>query len=95
MFLGAYNGQEWAVRSHMKHLGSDEAKAFVCTFNVFRAVFQVCGHFVRDAHLEDRRAMSIGLWTIWPPRSEALSWPRDQLAFGDELLVELAESVNA
>jgi hypothetical protein len=64
------------------------------TYNVFRAVFQVCGSFMREARLDDRRQLAIGLHRIWPAEDEDVYWPRDRLAFNDELLIALGDSIN-
>jgi hypothetical protein len=94
VFLAAYNGSSWAIRTHLKRLGGDEPHGFACTCNIFRLVFQVCGSFMREAHLDDRRKLTIGLLRIWPAEDEDVSWPRDRLAFNDELLIALGDSIN-
>jgi hypothetical protein len=38
--------------------------------------------------------VSIGLHRIWPAEDEDVYWPRDRLAFNDELLIALGDSVN-
>jgi hypothetical protein len=44
--------------------------------------------------LKDTRVIADGLWTIAPTRGEAVRWPRDRLAFGDDTLAELAASID-
>ncbi|HZD69827.1 MAG TPA: hypothetical protein VFA45_13250 [Actinomycetes bacterium] len=100
VWLGAYRGSRYAAwASHRAlHVGisSDEPpNGFVSTFTAFRAVFQVAGHFTRgNMHVEDRRLMIAALARIWPPRAESIDWPPQKLAFGDDSLAELAQSIE-
>ncbi len=80
------------------HIGDprpERPNACLTTFTAFRVVFQVLGHFTTGgATLTEGRLPSLALHAIWPPRSETLRWPRDRLTFGDDALVELAESFS-
>jgi hypothetical protein len=100
VWLGAYLGSSKAIWAEHRalHLGIPEeepANGFVTTFNVFRCVFQVVGHFTKGgATINDARLLSLGLSRIWPPNLEAIAWPRDGLAFNDEALRLLASSIK-
>lgn len=73
----------------------DKPNGFVTTFAVHRVVFQVLGHFtVGGATFKDSRLLGAGLHAIWPSRAETIQWPRNNFAFGDEALQELASSVS-
>jgi hypothetical protein len=45
-------------------------------------------------HVDDRRLLAAALARIWPPRDEPIDWPPQKLAFGDESLAELAQSIK-
>jgi hypothetical protein len=100
VWLGAYCGSKHAAwASHQAlHLGistNEPPNAFVSTFTAFRAVFQVVGHLTRgNMDISDRRPMAAALARIWPPREEPIDWPPRKLAFGDDSLAELAESIE-
>jgi len=100
VWLGAYNGSQKAIWAEHRplHIGiasDEEPNGFVTTFIVFRCLFQVVGHFTRGgATMNDTRLIARGLWSIAPPRADAIRWPRDRLAFGDDALTELAASIN-
>jgi hypothetical protein len=98
VWLGAYSGER-AVWARLRGLGLGETggepvRGFVATFTAFRAIFQVVGHFTRGgATIRDDRAWSAGLLRIWPMDVETVDWPRNRLAFDDDALVDLEESV--
>ncbi|MGH9033243.1 MAG: hypothetical protein ACRDZV_14050 [Acidimicrobiia bacterium] len=100
VWLAAYLGRNtaiWAVHRglHIGIGGEEPPNAFVTTFNVFRIVFQVVGHFTKGgATVADARLVSAALSSIWPPRPDPIDWPRDRLAFNDEALRKLAASIN-
>jgi hypothetical protein len=100
VWLGAYRDSQYAVwASHQPlHVGistSEPPNAYVSTFTAFRAVFQVVGHLTRgNMHVDDRRLLAAALARIWPPRDEPIDWPPQKLAFGDESLAELAQSIK-
>jgi hypothetical protein len=100
VWVGAYLGSRKAIWAEHRglHLGiepDEPPNAFVTTFNVFRVVFQVVGHFTKGgASLTDRRALALGLWPIWPSARKAVSWPRNRLALSDEALADLAVSID-
>lgn len=97
--MAAYSGSNaiWAERCRLQiGIGAEEPpNAVVTTFNVFRVVFQVVGHFTNaGASTNDTRLLSAGLWSIWPPRVDSIDWPSDRLAFDDKALSDLAASIN-
>jgi hypothetical protein len=107
VWLGAYRDSQYAVwasqyavwASHQAlHVGistSQPLNAFVRTFTAFRAVFQVVGRLTRgNMQVDDRRLLAAALGRIWPPRDEPIDWPPRTLAFGDESLAELAQSIK-
>jgi hypothetical protein len=95
IWLGAYNGARKAVWAEHRplHLGiveDEEPNGFVTTFTVFRCLFQVVGHFTTGgATLNDTRLFAHGLWPIAPQCQDAVAWPRQRLAFGDDALSAL------
>jgi hypothetical protein len=100
VWLGAYRGPQKAIwmEHHARHFGIDTdlpPNGFVTTFIVFRALFQVAGHFTKGgATLNDDRPVAAGLWVISPPRPAPVRWPRGRLAFGDDALAPLAASIT-
>jgi len=100
VWLGAYRDSYYAAwASHQAlHVGistNEPPNAFVSTFTAFRAVFQVVGHFTRgNMNVDDRRLLAAALARIWPPREEPIDWPPRKLAFGDDSLAELAQSIK-
>jgi hypothetical protein len=67
----------------------------VSTFTAFRVVFQVFGHFSRGgAQMDDRRPVAAASAPIWPPQGRPIDWPPNRLAFGDDSLAELAQSIK-
>ncbi len=100
VWVGGYADNRYVTwaRQGPLHIGDprpERPNACLTTFTAFRVVFQVLGHFTTGgATLTEGRLASLALHAIWPPRSETLRWPRDRLAFGDDALVELAESFS-
>jgi hypothetical protein len=99
VWIGAYRDSTHAAwaRHNGLHIGispDEPPNAFATTFTAFRVVFQIFGHFTRGkAHLEDRRLVAAALAPIWPPTGRPVDWPPRGLAFGDQALLELAESI--
>lgn len=100
IWLGAYSGSNraiWAQHSglHMDVDDTEPANGFVTTFTAFRVIFQVVGHFTRGgAEFSDNRIYKDALVQVWPPRSQSVEWPPNRLAFNDEWLVTLANSIS-
>jgi hypothetical protein len=100
VWMGAYLGSRSALwaRGSSLHFGipKDEApNAFVMTFGIFRVIFQVLGHFtVGNAEFIERRPHAMGLARIWPPPGPSVAWPPNRLAFDDDLLDDLADSIR-
>jgi hypothetical protein len=100
VWLGAYRDSHYAAWASQRalHLGistSEPPNAFVSTFTAFRVVFQVVGHLTRgNMHVNDGRLLAAALERIWPPRGESIDWPPRKLAFGDDSLTELAQSIT-
>jgi hypothetical protein len=100
VWIGAYHGTSRAIfaEQYALHVGissDDPANGFVTTLVVGRCLFQVVGHFTRGgAEVRDTRLLGAGLWSIWPPRGDAVDWPRQRLAFDDDALAELATSIS-
>ncbi len=98
VWIGGYAGKRYAAWAAQRplHMGSphpERPNACLTTFTAHRVVFQVLVHFTSGgAQLTDTRLSSLAPHAIWPPRSEPLRWPRDRLAFGDDDLVQLADS---
>lgn len=98
VWLGAYRGSNWSVWASHRGVqfgarSGEPPLGFVTTFTAFRVIFQVVGHFTTGgAAIQDDRMLSAGLHQIWPPGEGPIEWPRDQLAFGDDALVELDRS---
>jgi hypothetical protein len=101
VWLGAYMGRERAIWSAQQalHIGvpeDGEPNGFATTFTVFRALFQVVGHFTRgDATITDTRLWSAGLWPIAPIQHAVIVWPRQGFAFDDQGLDHLARSITS
>jgi hypothetical protein len=98
VWLGAYRDSKVALayrRQLQAGARGEGPKALVTTFTVFRVVFQVFHHFTAGAaHWNDQRPFAAGLHAIWPSAESVISWPRNQLAFGDDALEELAGSID-
>jgi len=99
VWLGAYSGSQHAIWAdhHGLQLGAHEdesPRGFVTTFTAFRVLFQVVGCFNKGFATVDDRLMLGALHRIAPGGGEAIQWPRDNLAFGDDMLSSLAASVT-
>jgi hypothetical protein len=100
VWVGGYLGNRKAIWAEHRglHLGIPETEppnGFVTTFTVFRVLFQVLGHFTKGgATFTEGRLYAAGLWPIAPAQREAVDWPRERLAFNDEAVAELAQSIN-
>ncbi len=99
VWLGAY--RDWHYAAWAQHGGlhvgvsADEPpNAFVSTFTAFRVVFQVAGAFDRGITFNEGRLLAAALARVWPPSEQSVDWPPKKLAFGDESLAELAQSVK-
>jgi hypothetical protein len=101
VWLAAYKGTAWATWAQHAplHLGIDEMESpngFVSTFTVFRVVFQVVGHFTSgDADFNDARIYRDALTRIFPAQNGPTDWPPGHIAFDDEWLLKLADSIGA
>jgi hypothetical protein len=98
-WLGAY--RDWHYAAWAQHGGlhvgisaNEPPNAFVCTFTAFRVVFQVAGAFDRGVTFNDRRLLAAALARLWPPSGQSIDCPPKKLAFGDESLAELAQSIK-
>lgn len=100
VWIAGYNGSRWATRAQHTPLHFGTAKtelpnAFVSTFNVFRVVFQVVAHFTTGgATFNDGRVYRDALAQISPLRCIPVEWPPNRVAFNDEWLETLAESIE-
>jgi hypothetical protein len=100
VWLGAYLGHKKAIWAEHRalHLGipkGESPNGFVTTFTVFRVLFQVVGHFTKGgAKFKEGRLYAAGLWPIAPRQRETVDWPREGLAFNDEAIEKLAESIG-
>ena len=99
VWLGAYRDWHYAAWAQQAglHVGisADEPpNAFVSTFTAFRVVFHVAGAFDRGVTFNEGRLLAAALARVWPPRGQSVDWPPKKLAFGDESLAELAQSVK-
>jgi hypothetical protein len=100
VLVGAYTGERAARVDHRPlHVGiptSEPPNGFVTTFNAFRVVFQVLGHFtVGNRSFTERRVFRDALGLLWPPRESAMDWPPNLLAFDDDWFDMLAASVQS
>src|SRR6266498_85751 len=89
----------WAQHAGLRIGGIPDGgppNAFVTTFTVFRVVFQVFGHFtVGRASLHGEGwPFAPALLRLWPPWDHPVDWPPGRLAFDDESLAVLANSIN-
>jgi hypothetical protein len=99
VWLGAYRDchyAAWAQRGEL-HVGisaGEPPNAFVSTFAAFRVVFQVAGAFDRGVTFNEGRLLAAALARVWPPGGHSVDWPPKKLAFGDDSLAELVQSVK-
>lgn len=94
-YLGARPGLAWRQSLWIGVPADGWPNAFVTTFTAFRVVFQVAGHFVRDASIRDRRyQFASGIHRIWPVEPGSIRWPSRKLVFGDESLEAFAASFD-
>jgi hypothetical protein len=99
--IGAYIDSRWAVWAappqplHIDVADTEPPNGVVVTMLVGRAIFQVIIPFDRGTvSMEDDRVYKDALVRIWPASSQPVNWPRNGLAFGDNLLGLLAEGVS-
>lgn len=94
VLLGAYRGAERAVA--VAHSGlniglepTEKPDAFMTLFTAFRVVFKVFGYVGQafPQQVEYDSAFWDAVERIWPPRGEAIAWPRNGQAFNDQNLM--------
>jgi hypothetical protein len=101
VWIAGYSGSQWATwaRHGPLQLGASQAappNGFVSTFTVFRVVFQVVGYFTSGgATFNDNRIYRDALTQISPLWCLPVEWPPNRLAFNDEWLEKLGESINS
>ena len=72
----------------------EEPNAFMVTFTAFCVVFQVFGHFNREATLQDHRNhLTPALIPVWPAANTTVDWP-PPYTFGDESIDLLVASFD-
>jgi hypothetical protein len=98
VWLGAYRDWHaawaWHGGLHVGISADEPPNAFASTFTAFRVVFQVAGAFDRGVTFNDGRLATAALARLWPPSGQSVDWPPKRLAFGDESLAQLAQSVK-
>jgi hypothetical protein len=99
VWLGAYSGIRpglaWRQALWVDVPSEEAPNAFVTTFTAYRVVFQVAGHFVRDASFRDRRyQFASGVHRIWPVEPGSIRWPSRKFIFGDGSLEVFAGSFS-
>jgi hypothetical protein len=82
VWLGAYAGARpglaWRHALWLDVPLEEIPNAFVTTFTAYRVVFQVAGHFVKDAAFRDRRyQFASGIHRIWPLEPGSIRLPRE------------------
>jgi hypothetical protein len=73
---------------------SEQPNGFLCTFSVFRVVFQVAMHFTRGTAewRDDRHQFEPVIERIWPRWITPVAWPKSGYALFDESFDQFAAS---
>jgi hypothetical protein len=96
ILIGAYRGRNAASAYfqpvHIKGAEDQLPTLFSATFVAHRVLFQVLGYFdtgpIRVTETNPHFAAATA--TIWPPQSEDIDWPRNNMCFNDEAVEDFA-----